>query len=204
MKNENDIKQIIQNNLKFLRQKRGLTQADIAAEINKTPTAVASWEQGKSLPDATTLYHLSKFYNVNIGYLYEEHLEGSYDFSYTTPKTNIIIETKEPTTKDDFEERVTKIIENYMSKRQNIVHVTAKPETVKTFHTKVPVKIINSKLNERKSRNYSKLAEEIKATEGIVAAEVRLYDPDSNIHKSINTGTSQRRLQRKRTDGETD
>lgn len=204
MENKDKLRENIRKNLINLRKKKGLTQGDIADEIGKTKTGVASWEQGLSLPDITILYELSKFYKVPMEYFYEEHLD--YDWISKNPDTKetIILETKVPTTKDDFEERVTKIIENYMSKRQNTVHVTAKPETVKTFHTKVPVKIINSKLNERKSRNYSKLAEEIKATEGIVAAEVRLYDPDSNIHKSINTGTSQRRLQRKRTDGETD
>lgn len=200
MENKEKLRENIRKNLINLRKKKGLTQGDIAAETEKTKTAVASWEQGLSLPDITILYELSKFYKVPMEYFYEEHLEVSYEWQ--NAEQNTIIETKKAP--DHLEEKVTKIIEKYMAEHPNIVHVTAKPETVKTFHTKVPVKIINSKLNERKSRNYSKLAEEIKATEGIVAAEVRLYDPDSNIHKSINTGTSQRRLQRKRTDGETD
>lgn len=200
MENKDKLRENIRKNLINLRKKKGLTQGDIADEIGKTKTGVASWEQGLSLPDTTTLYLLSKFYKVPMEYFYEEHLEVSYEWQ--NAEQNTIIETKK--TSDHLEEKVTKIIEKYMAEHPNIVHVTAKPETVKTFHTKIPVKIINSKLNERKSRNYRKLADDIKATDGMVAAEVRVYDQNSNIHKSINTGTSQRRLQRKRTDGETD
>ena len=75
MNNKDELRQNIQNNLKLLRQKKGLTQVDIADETEKAATAVASWEQGKSLPDPTTLYHLSKFYHVPMEFFYENHGE---------------------------------------------------------------------------------------------------------------------------------
>ena len=81
------LRQNIRENLIRLRQKKGLTQSDIAAEINKTKTGVASWEQGLSIPDATTLYHLSKFYHVPMEFFYENHGEDII-ISVDTPDPN--------------------------------------------------------------------------------------------------------------------
>lgn len=69
------LREIIRLNLISLRINRGLTQADIAAELNKGKTTIASWEQGLSLPDVTTLYELSKFYNKNMEYFYTENAQ---------------------------------------------------------------------------------------------------------------------------------
>ena len=72
-----NLRNIIRKNLILLRMSKGITQADLAAELNKSSNAVASWEQGLSLPDVTTLYQLSKVYNKELNYFYEDH--GEYD-----------------------------------------------------------------------------------------------------------------------------
>lgn len=65
----------IRNNLIKLRVKKGLNQTEVGKQVGKGKTAVASWEQGLSLPDITTLYNLSKFYGVKMEYFYEDHSE---------------------------------------------------------------------------------------------------------------------------------
>lgn len=55
-----------------LRTENGLTQSDVGSIVGKSPNAVASWEQGLSLPDAVTLYKLAKHYNKTMDYMYGE------------------------------------------------------------------------------------------------------------------------------------
>lgn len=67
-----------------LRNKKGLTQSDIGELTGKGKTTVASWEQGKSLPDLVTLYHLALFYRVRMEYFYGE--KNTYDFKVDLDK----------------------------------------------------------------------------------------------------------------------
>lgn len=54
------------------RKEKGISQEELARQINSKPTTVASWEQGKSLPSIDMLYRLSKYYQKSIGYMYGE------------------------------------------------------------------------------------------------------------------------------------
>lgn len=65
------LRENIKNNLLALRKARGLTQVDISILTGKASPSVASWEQGKSLPDLATLYKLAKYYGKPLEYLYE-------------------------------------------------------------------------------------------------------------------------------------
>lgn len=49
-----------------------LSQEEIGKRIGKSKNAVGSWEQGLSLPDAVTLYKLSKIYGKTMAYMYGE------------------------------------------------------------------------------------------------------------------------------------
>ena len=55
-----------------LRTEHELTQTDVGKIVGKSKTAVASWEQGLSLPDATTLYRLASYYHKTMNYMYGE------------------------------------------------------------------------------------------------------------------------------------
>lgn len=59
---DKEIKSIIQQNLIKFREEKNYTQSEIAKMVGKSPTAVASWEQGLSLPNPMTLYRLSQIY----------------------------------------------------------------------------------------------------------------------------------------------
>ena len=72
-KTKDQLREIIRKNLISMRKSKGLSQEDVAIFVGKKNTTVASWEQGLSLPDVTTLYNLSKYYNVPMEHFYEEH-----------------------------------------------------------------------------------------------------------------------------------
>lgn len=52
-----------------LRQKRGLSQEELAEKLFVTRQAVSRWENGETTPNVDTLKLLSKFYDVSINTL---------------------------------------------------------------------------------------------------------------------------------------
>ena len=89
---DNEIRRNIQNNISYLRKKHNLTQSDIAKMTGKAITTVATWEQGKTLPDAYTLYVLSKKLGVTMDFMYE---------NTEYPDINIVTFEKETYTIDE-------------------------------------------------------------------------------------------------------
>ncbi len=73
---KDDIDFLVRNNVMEIliecRKDKGITQADLAEQLGLKPTTVASWEQGKSLPNIQTLYRLAQYYHKTIGYMYGE------------------------------------------------------------------------------------------------------------------------------------
>lgn len=57
---------VLGNKLLALRKKKGLTQADLAKELNVTYQAVSRWENGDNIPDVDTLISISNFYNISL------------------------------------------------------------------------------------------------------------------------------------------
>lgn len=73
MKGDNkEMRDKIRRILIELRTESGLTQSEVGILVGKSSNAVASWEQGLSLPDAVTLYKLAKHYNKSMDYMYGE------------------------------------------------------------------------------------------------------------------------------------
>lgn len=54
------------NKLKQLRQKNGLTQAELAARINVSQSTVAMWENGKAYPRVESLIKLAKIFGCSV------------------------------------------------------------------------------------------------------------------------------------------
>lgn len=61
-----EIKRNIQKNIAEYRKKANLTQKELAERLGVKTTSLASWEQGKSMPDIDTLFRLCPLLNVNI------------------------------------------------------------------------------------------------------------------------------------------
>lgn len=71
--------------LKNLRQQRGLTQKMLARRINKSISAVSSYESNAQLPPLDVLESLSSVFNVSLDYLVGFENNSSYstkDLSY--------------------------------------------------------------------------------------------------------------------------
>lgn len=69
---EVEYRQIISANLKKYREEAGLTQTELGEKIGKAKTTVASWEQGKSLPDPGLLYRIAFYLGKDIRQMYGE------------------------------------------------------------------------------------------------------------------------------------
>lgn len=55
--------------LSELREKRGLTQAEVAEELGVSRQAISRWETGKIKPSTDNLRRLGKLYGVTLDYL---------------------------------------------------------------------------------------------------------------------------------------
>ena len=60
----------IGNQIKVLRQRRGITQEAMAQHLGVTPQAVSKWERGAATPDIALLPDISAFFGVTIDELF--------------------------------------------------------------------------------------------------------------------------------------
>ena len=62
-------------NLRYLREKSGMEQMDLARELGrKSASSISEWEKGKYTPKMGTLSQIAKIFNVNIDDLMERDL----------------------------------------------------------------------------------------------------------------------------------
>ncbi|MCL2366532.1 MAG: helix-turn-helix domain-containing protein [Oscillospiraceae bacterium] len=57
------------NRIKELRKKHGMTQKELATQLQIADSTLSYWEMGKYEPDNETLIELSRFFNVPIDYI---------------------------------------------------------------------------------------------------------------------------------------
>ena len=60
---------MIGSQIALLRQKHGLRQAELAALLNISPSAVGMYEQGRRLPSLNMVVRLSRTFGVSVDYL---------------------------------------------------------------------------------------------------------------------------------------
>lgn len=58
--------------LSFLRKEKGLSQENLADEMNVSRQAVSKWESGNVMPSLDNLIYLSKLYGVTIDFLIDD------------------------------------------------------------------------------------------------------------------------------------
>lgn len=80
-------KQEIGTILKKLRNRKGMTQKDVAEKIGRTQQIIGHWETGYSQPDADTLFILCDLYDASI--------DESFGFSKSTEFESIIAKYRE-------------------------------------------------------------------------------------------------------------
>ncbi len=70
----NNIKSIVAKNITELRQKKGMTQLELAERLNYSDKAVSKWERAESMPDISVLVEIADMFDVTLDYLVrEEH-----------------------------------------------------------------------------------------------------------------------------------
>jgi len=59
----------IANNLRELRQELGLSQKQLAEQLDISQSAIARWELSKTEPTASALVIIANFFNITVGQL---------------------------------------------------------------------------------------------------------------------------------------
>lgn len=72
---------MLNENLKFLRKAKGLSQEELAIKLNVVRQTISKWEQGTSVPDAQMLIRLAEELNTTVSQLLGEPLSAAGDGS---------------------------------------------------------------------------------------------------------------------------
>lgn len=65
----NNIKSIIAQNITDLRRAKGMTQLELAEQLNYSDKAVSKWERAESMPDVSVLVEIADLFDVPLDYL---------------------------------------------------------------------------------------------------------------------------------------
>ena len=69
------LSEIVGKNLASLRKAKGLTQQELAKEINYSDKSISKWELGYSIPSVDVLKDFADFYGVTVDYLIKPQKE---------------------------------------------------------------------------------------------------------------------------------
>mgnify|MGYP000865550685 FL=1 len=72
----------VSEKIRTLRKSKGMSQEELAGQVNISRQAVSRWENGTALPDADNIVQLSKLFGVTTDYL----LMDSYESDEDSPK----------------------------------------------------------------------------------------------------------------------
>ena len=70
---------MLSEKIKELRKKKGLTQEDLASELNVSRQAITKWESGDGAPDIDNLRNIALFFHVSVDYLIDNKTEQIVD-----------------------------------------------------------------------------------------------------------------------------
>ncbi len=70
-----DLKVVFASNLIRLRTEAGLTQAELAEQLNYSDKSVSKWERGEALPDVTVVKNMAELFHVTVDFLLTSHDE---------------------------------------------------------------------------------------------------------------------------------
>lgn len=71
-----ELRAVIAANMADLRRRRGMTQLELAEQLNYTDKAVSKWERGDSVPDIAVLKQIADLFGVTVDYLLQETHEA--------------------------------------------------------------------------------------------------------------------------------
>lgn len=68
-----DIKIIFASNLINLRNKAGITQAELGEKLNYSDKSISKWERAEAIPDVTVVIAIAEIFDVSVDYLLSPH-----------------------------------------------------------------------------------------------------------------------------------
>ena len=69
----------IAEKLQTLRRTKGMSQEQLAEQLNVSRQAISKWELGESMPDTENVITLSKLFGVSIDYLLNDEFQSDND-----------------------------------------------------------------------------------------------------------------------------
>lgn len=69
----NELKLVTASNIIKLRTGKGLTQAELGAQLNYSDKTISKWERGEAIPDAYVLTQLSELFGVSVDFILSSH-----------------------------------------------------------------------------------------------------------------------------------
>ena len=60
---------MLSKQITYLRKLSGMSQSQLAAAINVSPSTIGMYEQGRRIPDIPTLISISRLFGVSLDYL---------------------------------------------------------------------------------------------------------------------------------------
>lgn len=72
---EKDLKEIVAQNIFYLRTVHHMTQYELGQQLNYSDKAVSKWERADGIPDVYVLKKIAELFEVSVDYLLVEHLE---------------------------------------------------------------------------------------------------------------------------------
>lgn len=90
---------MFQIRLKELREKKGLSQYQLAPMLGVAQSTVGSWEAGKREPNFETIQRIANFFNVSVDYLlgntFIDYVDAVHTGDKATPEQQKLIEEQE-------------------------------------------------------------------------------------------------------------
>ena len=80
-----------------LRKTKGISQEELAEQLNVSRQAISRWENGSALPDAQNILQISKLFNVTTDYLLNDNYESDNDIPLVqtaTQETKVLFQKK--------------------------------------------------------------------------------------------------------------
>ena len=69
----NELRLVTASNIIRLRTEKGLTQAELGAQLNYSDKTISKWERGEAIPDAYVLTQLAALFGVSVDFILSSH-----------------------------------------------------------------------------------------------------------------------------------
>lgn len=70
-----EFKEVVAQNIYYLRSENHLTQYELGEKLNYSDKAISKWERAEGVPDAYTLTKMSELFGVTVDYMLTPHSE---------------------------------------------------------------------------------------------------------------------------------